>query len=114
MDYSETFAAYKITQNIDLLAKLKRDHAADINIESLVGLKYQNCCIGVQLTFSDKELSKYIGFDSNQNYQYLDNAWNNIINIENKSRINLSFELKGFNSSFDKMTRLFNNSLLNY
>lgn len=114
MDYSEAFAAYKITQNIDLLAKLKRDHATDINIESLVGLKYQNCCIGVQLTISDKELSKYIGFDSNENYQYLDNAWNNIIDIENKSRINLSFELKGFNSSFDKMSRLFNNSLLNY
>jgi LPS-assembly protein len=114
MDYSETFAAYKITPNINLLAKLKRDHATDINIESLVGLKYQNCCIGVQLTFSNKELSKYIGFDSNQNYQYLDNAWNNIIDIENKSRINLSFELKGFNSSFDKMSRLFNNSLLNY
>jgi len=37
-----------------------------------------------------------------------------MIEIENKGRINFEFELKGLNSSFDKVNRLFNNSLFNY
>jgi hypothetical protein len=47
-------------------------------------------------------------------YTNLADAWDNIIQIENKSRINFEFELKGFNSSLKKVNRLLNNSLLNY
>jgi hypothetical protein len=36
-----------------------------------------------------------------------------MIEIESKSRINFEFELKGLNSSFDKVNKLMNNSLLN-
>jgi len=114
LDYSEAFASFNVTSKIDFLAKIKRDHNTNTNIESVIGIAYQDCCIGLQLTFSDKELSRYNGLNNEIEYQYLNNAWNNIIDIENKSRINLSIELKGFNSSFDKMSRLFNNSLLNY
>jgi len=37
-----------------------------------------------------------------------------VIDIESKSRINFEFELKGLNSSFDKMNKLFRQSLFNY
>lgn len=114
MDYSEVFAKIGINKNLDFIAKIKRDHETNTSIESLFGIGFQNCCIGIQLSYSDKELSKYVGLNNEINYLYLNDAWNNIIDIENKSRLNLSFELKGFNSSFDNITRLFNNSLLNY
>ena len=45
---------------------------------------------------------------------YLHDAWDNIIRIENKSRINFEFELKGLNSSFEKINRFINNSVFNY
>ena len=114
MDYSEVFARINLNKSLNIIAKVKRDHETDMSIESLFGLGFQNCCIGIQLTYSDKELSRYVGLNNEVDYLYLNDAWNNIIDIENKSRINLSFELKGFNSSFDKISRLFNNSLLNY
>ena len=114
MNYSEVFARINLNKNIDLVAKVKRDHETNMSIESLFGFGFQNCCVGIQLTYSDKELSRYVGLNNEINYLYLNDAWNNIIDIENKSRINLSFELKGLNSSFDKISRLFNNSLLNY
>jgi hypothetical protein len=37
-----------------------------------------------------------------------------MIQIESKGRINFEFELKGLNSSFDKINRFLNNSLFNY
>jgi hypothetical protein len=47
-------------------------------------------------------------------YQYLQDAWDNRIAIESKGKINFEFELKGLNSSFDKMNKLFKSSLFNY
>lgn len=44
-------------------------------------------------------------------YHHLSDAWDNIIKIENKSRINFEFELKGLNSSFNKVNKFLNNSL---
>ena len=45
---------------------------------------------------------------------YLNGAWDNIIRIENKGRINFQFEFKGLNSSFEKINRLMNDSIFNY
>ena len=53
------------------------------------------------------------GYNPNT-YTYLNDAWDNIIRIENKSRINFEFELKGFNSSINKIDKLLQNSILNY
>jgi hypothetical protein len=47
-------------------------------------------------------------------YHHLADAWDNMIEIENKSRINFEFELKGLNSSLRKVNKLLNTSLLNY
>jgi len=81
-------------------------------LKGVVGFEYENCCFAFRVTGSDKNLSRY----SNKEiyYPYLDEAWDNIIEIENKGRVNFEFELKGFNSSSNKINRLLNNSLFNY
>ena len=86
----------------------------DKNIETVAGFGYENCCFAFNLTASDKNFTRYNQANSDMNYLYINEAWDNIIEIENKSRINFEFKLKGFNSSFDKNRNLFNNSLFNY
>jgi lipopolysaccharide assembly outer membrane protein LptD (OstA) len=114
MNYSELFANISINSNYKFIARLKRDTETKKNIESVVGFEYENCCFAIRLTGSDKNLSKYVMHKEKIYYPNLADAWDNIIQIENKSRINFEFELKGFNSSFKKVNRLLNNSLLNY
>ena len=114
MNYSEIFADINLNNNFKFIARLKRDNENDINIENVVGFEYENCCFALRLTGSDKNLSKYVMHDEKIYYPYLADAWDNIIQIENKGRINFEFELKGFNSSLDRVNRFLNNSLFNY
>ena len=44
---------------------------------------------------------------------FLNELWDNIIETENKSRINISFQLKGFNSTKRGFKRYIQNSILN-
>ena len=110
MDYSELFADIDINPSFKLIAQLKRDDSTKTNIESLFGIEYENCCLALRITTSDRNYSKY---NLNQEilYPHLADAWDNMIYIESKSRINFEFELKGLNSSFDRANRLLNNSL---
>ena len=112
MNYSEVFGDIYLNSKFKFIAKLKRDNEINKNIESIVGVEYENCCFALRITGSDKNLSRY----SNKEiyYPYLAEAWDNIIQIENKGRVNFEFELKGFNSSSNKINRLLNNSLFNY
>jgi LPS-assembly protein len=114
LDYSEIYANINISEKFKFIARLKKDNETNINIESLVGFEYENCCFAFRLTGSDKNLSKYEINKARIYYPNLADAWDNIIKIENKSRINFEFELKGFNASYKKMNRLLNNSLFNY
>ena len=113
MDYTEVFANIDLNPNLKLIAKLKRDNENNKNVESLVGIEYENCCVALRITGTDRNLSRYI-LNQEILYPHLGDAWDNMIEIENKGRINFEFELKGLNSSFDKVNRLFNNSLFNY
>jgi hypothetical protein len=83
------------------------------NIESLIGIEYENCCFSMRITGSDKNLSRYM-LNQEILYPHLSDAWDNMIQIESKGRINFEFELKGLNTSFDKVNKFLNNSLLNY
>ena len=114
LDYSEIFADFKVRNNLSVIAKLKRDDNSHSKIESVLGLGYENCCFVFRLTTSDKNLSKYLPNSESNSYMYLNSAWDNIIRIENKSRVNFQFEFKGLNSSFEKINRLKNNSIFNY
>jgi len=114
LDYSEFFANFRLNSNYSLITKLKRDDDSDSKIESVLGIGYENCCFIFKITASDKNLSKYLDGYNPNTYTYLNDAWDNIIRIENKSRINFEFEFKGLNSSFEKVSRFMNNSILNY
>jgi lipopolysaccharide assembly outer membrane protein LptD (OstA) len=114
MDYSELYAQFNLNMNLKLIAKLKRDDRNSKNIESIVGLEYENCCLALRLTTSDKNLSRFEMNKEEIYYHHLADAWDNMIEIENKSRINFEFELKGLNSSLRKVNKLLNTSLLNY
>ena len=114
LDYSEFYADLKIKDNISFIAKFKRDDESSSKIESVFGLGYENCCFVFRITSSDKNLSKYLPILESNSQMYLNDTWDNIIRIENKSRINFQFEFKGLNSSFEKINRLMNNSIFNY
>jgi len=114
LDYSELFADFKIKDNFSLIAMLKRDDDSNSKIESSLGIGYENCCFIFKITASDKNFSKYLDGYESSSYTYLNEAWDNIISIENKSRINFEFKLKGLNSSFDRIPRFMNNSILNH
>ena len=114
LDYSEFYADLKIKDNISFIAKFKRDDESSSKIESVFGLGYENCCFVFRITSSDKNLSKYLPMLESNSQMYLNNTWDNIIRIENKSRINFQFEFKGLNSTFEKINSLMNNSIFNY
>ena len=113
MDYSEFFADIDLNPNFKFIAKLKTDNNTSQNIESLLGIEYENCCLAFRITGSDRNFSRFLVKEEIL-YPTLADAWDNIIKIESKSRINFEFELKGLNSSFEKVGKLFNNSLFNY
>ena len=114
LDYSEFFANFELKNNFSLITKFKRDDESGTKIESIFGVGYENCCVALSVTASDRNLSKYLDGLESDTYTYLNDAWDNIITIENKSRINFEFQLKGLNSTFEKVGRLMNNSILNY
>jgi len=112
MDYSEVFADINLNPNFKFIAKLKRDNNKSQNIESLLGLEYQNCCLALRITGSDRNFSRFLTKEDIL-YPTLADAWDNVIDIESKSRISFEFELKGLNSSFDKINKIFKNSIFN-
>ncbi len=113
LDYLELFADINLNSSFKIIAKLKRDNEINKNVESLVGIEYANCCLALRITGTDRNLSRYI-LNQEILYPHLADAWDNMIQIESKGRINFEFELKGLNSSFDKINRFLNNSLFNY
>lgn len=113
LNYSEIFASINLKNGFKIISKLQQDNEYDIKVESMFGIEYENCCVAFRVMTSDKNLSKYNDL-YNSSYTYLNDAWDNMINIENKSRINFEFELKGFNSSINKIDKLLQNSILNY
>jgi hypothetical protein len=114
LDYSEFFTDLMINENFSLVARFKRDDENNSKIESAIGIGYENCCFKFSITASDKNLSKYLLGQDLNSFTYLNEAWDNIIRIENKSRVNFQFQLKGLNSSINKVGRLLNNSIFDY
>jgi LPS-assembly protein len=113
LDYSEIYTSINIRDGFKIIGKFQHDDKYDVKIESMIGVEYENCCIALRLIGSDKNLTKYNDL-YNTNYTYLNDAWDNMINIENKSRINFEFELKGFSASVNKIDRMLQDSMLNY
>ena len=113
LNYSEIYTSINIRDGFKIIGKFQHDNEYDVKIQSMIGLEYENCCIALRIIGSDKNLTRYNDL-YNSSYTYINDAWDNMINIENKSRINFEFELKGFSASVNKVDRMLQDSLLNY
>ena len=114
LDYSEFTSQININSKFKVFAKIKQDDQQNRLIENILGLGYEDCCFKISLIGSDRDYTNFNVYNQQQNYQYLQDAWTDLVEIQSKGKISIEFELKGFNSSFDKVARLFNNSLSKY
>ena len=91
---------------------LSKDLDTNKNLETYFGLGFENCCIAFKIYASDKRLSEYNLLDY-QAMQFHHENWDKMIEIENKSRINFEFELKGLTGGNKKLNSFFSNVFSN-
>jgi LPS-assembly protein len=112
LDYAE-FSIEKLMSNgYKFIGGISKDLDSKKNLETYVGFGYENCCVAFKLYASDKRLSKY-NFLNVQAVQFNDTSWDKMIEIENKSRINFEFELKGLTGGNRRINSFFSNTFLN-
>lgn len=112
LDYAE-FSIEKLMSNgYKFIGGISKDLDSKKNLETYFGFGYENCCLAFKIYASDKRLSKYNLLDF-QALQFHDTNWDKMIEIENKSRINFEFELKGLTGSNKRINRFFSNAFSN-
>ena len=112
LDLTEFFLDVPLESGYSIFAFGQRDNETDKFIEARLGLGYENCCFAASLTASKRTLIRFNDINISNN-MFLNELWDNIIDTENKSRINISFQLKGFNSTNRGFKRYIQNSILN-
>ena len=112
LNLTEFFMDLPLENGYSFFALGQRDNETDKFIETRLGLGYENCCFAASLSASKRTLIRFndINFSNNM---FLNQLWDNIIETENKSRINISFQLKGFNNAKRGFKRYIQNSILN-
>ena len=112
LDLTEFFLDIPLDSGYSIFALGQRDNETNKFIEARLGLGYENCCFSASLTASKRTLIRFNDINISNN-MFLNELWDNIIETENKSRINISFQLKGFNSTKRGFKRYIQNSILN-
>ena len=112
LDLTEFFFDVPLESGYSIFALGQRDNETDKFIEARLGLGYENCCFAASLSASKRTLIRFNDINISNN-MFLNELWDNIIETENKSRINISFQLKGFNSTKRGFKRYIQNSILN-
>ena len=112
LDLTEFFLDVPLESGYSIFALGQRDNETNKFIEARLGLGYENCCFSASLTASKRTLIRFNDINISNN-MFLNELWDNIIETENKSRINISFQLKGFNSTKRGFKRYIQNSILN-
>jgi hypothetical protein len=113
LDYVEFSIERSMSEGYKFIGGISKDLDSKKNLESYFGFGFENCCLAFKIYASDKRLSKYnlLNF---QSLQFDNMSWDKMISIENKSRINFEFELKGLTGrNNDKRNGLFSNTFLN-
>ena len=112
LDYAEFSIERSMSGGYKLIGGISKDLDSKKNLESYFGFGYENCCLAFKIYASDKRLSKYnlLHF---QSMQFDDANWDKMISIENKSRINFEFELKGLTSGNKRINQFFSNAFSN-
>tara|TARA_Y100001970_G_scaffold284103_1_gene400766 strand:- start:8437 stop:10701 length:2265 start_codon:yes stop_codon:yes gene_type:complete len=112
LDYAK-FSIEKLMSNgYKFIGGLTKDLDSDKNLETYFGFGFENCCLAFKIYASDKRLSEYNLLDY-QAMQFHDENWGKMIEIENKSRINFEFELKGFTGGNKRLNSFFSNTFSN-
>jgi len=112
LDYAEFSIEHLMSGNYRLIGGISKDLDSNKNLESYFGLGFENCCLAFKIYASDKNLSKYNIFDLQSPY-FSNSNWEKMISIENKSRINFEFELKGLTGGNKRVSRFFSNAFSN-
>ena len=112
LDYAEFSIERIMHGGYKFIGGISKDLDSKKNLESYFGFGYENCCIAFKIYASDKRLSKYnlVNF---QSMQFDDASWDKMISIENKSRINFEFELKGLTGGNKRINQFFSNAFSN-
>ena len=112
LDYAEFSIERFMSGGYKFIGGISKDLDSKKNLESYFGFGYENCCLAFKIYASDKRLSKYnlLNF---QSMQFNDASWDKMISIENKSRINFEFELKGLTGGNERVNRFFSNAFSN-
>tara|TARA_B100000401_G_scaffold317732_1_gene219601 strand:- start:1697 stop:2896 length:1200 start_codon:yes stop_codon:yes gene_type:complete len=112
LDYAEFSIERLMSGGYRFIGGISKDLNSKKKLESYFGFGYENCCLAFKIYASDKRLSKYnlLNFES---MQFNDVSWDKMISIENKSRINFEFELKGLTGGNKKMNQFFSNAFSN-
>jgi len=112
LDYAEFSIERAMSGGYKLIGGISKDLDSKKNLESYFGFGYENCCLAFKIYASDKRLSKYnlLNF---QSMQFNDASWDKMISIENKSRINFEFELKGLTGGNKRINQFFSNAFSN-
>ena len=113
LDYSELSINHNLSDGYKLIGGISKDLKSKKNLESYFGVGYENCCVAFKIFASDKRLSKYNLINYMPSFENL-LIWENMISIENKSRINFEFELKGFTGSRTQLNKFFSNAFVNF
>ena len=112
IDYAEISIEHLMSQGYKLIGGITKDLNAKKNLESYFGISFENCCLAFKVYASDKRLSKY-NFLNFQSSQLSNMSWENMISVENKSRINFEFELKGLTGGNKRINSFFSNAFMN-
>ena len=113
LDYVEFSIERSMSEGYKFIGGISKDLDSKKNLESYFGFGFENCCLSFKVYASDKRLSRYnlLNF---QSLQFNNTSWEKMISIENKSRINFEFELKGLTGgNNNKRNRFFSNAFSN-
>jgi hypothetical protein len=112
LNYAEISIDHNISGGYKLIGGMSKDIESKKNLESYFGIGFENCCLAFKVFASDKRLSKYnlVNFVS---WNGPLSNWEDMISIENKSRINFEFELKGLTGSKRQLNKFFSNTFVN-
>ena len=109
---TEFYLDMPLSKGYSIFAMGQRDNETDKFLEARLGFGYENCCFAAALTASKRTLIRFNDINISNN-MFLNELWDNIIESENKSRINISFQLKGFNNNNKSFKKYIQNSILN-
>ncbi len=111
LDYAEFSLERLMPKGYKIIGGISKDLVSKKNLETYFGFGFENCCLAFKIYASDKRLSKY-NFMNIQSQEFNQIYWEKMISIENKSRINFEFELKGLTGANKRINRFFSNAFL--